>query len=162
MNQEKRNHGTKHIKSLLVNNELISRPEQILETEREFYQNLYKNNDIVNVNDVGEYLGKIESPKITEDTKVMCDHPITMEECSKALNDLPLNKTPGTDGIPIYFYKIFWNEIKDAFLYNLTISKEKGELPNNQKQGVISLIPKEGKDLRELKNWRPNYHKSTG
>ena len=30
-----------------------------------------------------------------------------------------------------------------------------GELPNGQKQGVISLIPKEGKDLRELNNWKP-------
>ena len=71
-----------------------------------------------------------------------------MEECSKALNDLPLNKILGTDGIPIEFYKIFWNEIKNVLIYNLTISKERVELPNDQQQGVISLIPKEGKDMR--------------
>ena len=32
---------------------------------------------------------------------------------------------------------------------------ENGYLSNDQKRGVINIIPKEGKDLRYLQNWRP-------
>ena len=32
---------------------------------------------------------------------------------------------------------------------------ERGELSTTQKRGVISLIPKPGKDTMLLKNWRP-------
>ena len=62
---------------------------------------------------------------------------------------------PGFDGIPVDFYKVFWKDIKDILYENYNISKCYGRLPENQRHGIISLIPKPNKDLRELKNWRP-------
>ena len=36
------------------------------------------------------------------------------------------NKTPGTDGIPAEFYKVFWNDIKSFFLASINASYAKG------------------------------------
>jgi len=32
---------------------------------------------------------------------------------------------------------------------------ENGEMPISQRRGIITLVPKENSDLRELTNWRP-------
>ena len=85
----------------------------------------------------------------------LCDENISPEEVARSLKELSNDKTPGSDGFSINFYKFFWPDIKflltDSFLYTF----ENGYLSNDQKRGIISLIPKEGKDLRSLRNWRP-------
>ena len=65
------------------------------------------------------------------------------------------NKTPGNDGIPIEFYKIFWNQIGKFLLRSLNEAFIKGELSITQKQSVITCIPKGDKPKQFLKNWRP-------
>ena len=65
------------------------------------------------------------------------------------------NKTPGNNGIPIEFYKKFWSLISDPFIYSVNECFEKGEMSVSQKQAVITLIEKKGKDRSSLENWRP-------
>ena len=50
---------------------------------------------------------------------------------------------------------MFWQYLKDDLFENFLQSKQNKKLIYSQREGVISLIPKQGKDLRELKNWRP-------
>ena len=38
---------------------------------------------------------------------------------------------------------------------SIDYSYEFGELSNSQKQAIITLIDKKGKDKRMIKNWRP-------
>ena len=63
------------------------------------------------------------------------------------------SKTPGTDGLPPEFYKLFWSDIFDALISALTY--DTGKLPITQRRGLIKLIPKKETDLRNLKNCRP-------
>ncbi len=65
------------------------------------------------------------------------------------------NKSPGSDGITIEFYKIFWNDIKTHLTNSLNYSFNNGGLTMLQKQSIISLIPKPGINLESLSNWRP-------
>ena len=65
------------------------------------------------------------------------------------------NKTPGTDGIPADFYKVFWNDIKVFLLASINSSYAKGLLSISQRRGLITLIPKKDKSLCYIKNWRP-------
>ena len=64
-------------------------------------------------------------------------------------------KTPGNDGLTIEFYlafrPLFGRLLVDSFNYAF----EFGELSNSQKQAIITLIEKKGKDKRMIKNWRP-------
>ena len=65
------------------------------------------------------------------------------------------NRSPGSDGLPIEFYIVFWSRIKHLFYNMLQMNKNKGELTTTQKEGLISLIQKKDKDVAFLKNWRP-------
>ena len=78
-----------------------------------------------------------------------------MKEYKEALDGLPGNKTPGTDGLTAEFYRHFWSSINQHLYNSILSSIEIGELSCEQRRGVITLIPKAGKDLKYVKNWRP-------
>ena len=94
-------------------------------------------------------------PQLTEEQKLTCKGKISAEECYNILESFQTNKTPGNDGIPIEFYKVFWPLISDPFLKCVNESFEKGEMSCSQKQAVITLIEKKGKDHSYIENWRP-------
>ena len=47
--------------------------------------------------------------------------------------------TPGSDGLNVEFYKIFWQEIKDIIFESFIYAHDIGELSIDKKQGVIKL-----------------------
>ena len=56
------------------------------------------------------------------------------------------DKTPGYDGIPIDFYKVFWNQLGTCF-YNMMLDCfEEQKLTTTARQGILNLIPKANKD----------------
>ena len=65
------------------------------------------------------------------------------------------NKSPGNDGILIEFYRKFWQLLSEPFTKCANECFEKGEMSRSQKQAVITLIEKKGKDRSLLENWRP-------
>ena len=65
------------------------------------------------------------------------------------------NKSPGNDGLSKEFYVCFFDEIITYLLDALNLAFDQGQLLNSQRQAMITLIEKKGKDKRYLKNWRP-------
>ena len=65
------------------------------------------------------------------------------------------DKSPGTDGIPAEFYKVFWRDIADDLLDAINYGVEKGQLSMSQRRGIIKLIPKKDAERNQVKNWRP-------
>ena len=49
----------------------------------------------------------------------------------------------------------FWPLIRKYLVDSINYSYEFGELSNLQKQAIITVIEKKGKDKRMIKNWRP-------
>ena len=49
----------------------------------------------------------------------------------------------------------FWSLIGRPLVDCVNYSYKFGELSNSQKQAIITLIEKKGKDKRLIKNWRP-------
>ena len=94
-------------------------------------------------------------PKLSMSDIKNCEAPITLTECTMALGELPLNKSPGSDGLSANFYRVFWDYLKDRFIKCVNEVQKQGELSIEQRRGIITLLPKEGKDLRYVKNWRP-------
>ena len=66
--------------------------------------------------------------------------------------DLLLNRRTATWNLFVN-YKVFWPLISDPFLKCVNESFEKDEM--SQKQAVITLIEKKGKDRSYIENWRP-------
>jgi len=65
------------------------------------------------------------------------------------------NKSPGSDGISAELYKIFWTDIKQYVVSSLNYSLDSNNLTDFQKQSIITLLPKTGKDTLLIDNWRP-------
>ena len=76
-------------------------------------------------------------------------------ECYSALQTFQKNKSPGNDGFTVEFYLAFWPVFGSLLLESLNYAFGYGELSNSQKQAVITLVEKRGKDKRQIKNWRP-------
>jgi len=81
--------------------------------------------------------------------------PLSEKECLEALKTMEPGKSPGTDGLPAEFYKVFWKDVASFLIRCFNKRHQKGKLALTQRRGIISLIPKKDKPIQELKNWRP-------
>jgi hypothetical protein len=47
--------------------------------------------------------------------KLDCDGEVTDTDCSEAIGNMKLNKSPGLDGLTVEFYRAFWGKLKMFF-----------------------------------------------
>ena len=152
---ENRNFKTKHIRSIIVSENTITNPNDILNEAQKYYQHLYtKPASIEQCNDDCK-LFDIISNKLSDSDKDTCDSIITIEECTSVVKSLTNNKSPGSDGFTTEFYKFFWPAIKTFVYQSFIHAYETGSLSIDQRRAVITLLPKPNKDIRYLTNWRP-------
>ena len=128
----------------------VTNPMEILEVQREFYQDLYQQDEHVKFT-----LANTTDVKVPPDIQMQQDQPIDASEVEKAIKQMKNNKTPGQDGIPIDFYKVFWNHLKQPFLRMIEEVYEQRQLHVSARKGILNLIPKPNKDSRIIKNLRP-------
>ena len=144
------------MRKLDIHDSTITDPFTIMSEQKRFYQDLYSsgNNRTAN-NDAKSFLSNLNIPKLTEEQKQACEGKILLEECELILETFSSNKAPGNDGIPIEFYRKLWPLISEPFIKCVNECFEKGEMSFSQKQAVITLVEKKGKDRTLLENWRP-------
>ena len=150
---EKIHQTTNVIKKLKGDNSEIYENNEVLKCMCDFYENLYKCSNIDQDN-IDRFLEEIHTPSLTEQDKLFCDAFPTMDECGEAIKSMKNNKSPGFDGIPVEFYKIFWNDIKHYYYDSVAHSFDCEEMSFSQKLSIISLLYKKG-SKEELKNYRP-------
>ena len=136
-------------------NREISHASDILSAEKHFFEKLYSSSLEEGNQSIWENFFPNERKTISDDIKSDFDRDININEIKEAVKRMKNEKSPGIDGFPVEFYKIFWNEIKDMLLELYQYSIDTGSLSISQKQGIITLLPKSDKDLSYLKNWRP-------
>ena len=152
---EKRNFMNKSI-TRLINNEgtTIINFQDILKEQNRFYSELYTEKNVIlndeNINSIF-FPTNTNIPKLTDELQNICEGLISKEECVNAIKSMENFKSPGIDGLPAEFYKIFWNEISDILIECFNYSFNKGELSITQKQGVLTLLPKKDRVIRFLK-----------
>ncbi len=126
---------------------------EVMNGIRNFYQKLYSKEDRTdNLRKDNLFFEKCN--KLSDVNKQLMDEQISLKEMYKALTSCK-NTAPGPDGIPYLVYKVFWGQLgpilKEAWDYSLLT----GKLPASHEESIITLLPKEGKDIRDIKNWRP-------
>jgi len=158
-NLEKRNQENKNIK-LLENDkgETIKGVKNILNEEVQFYKNLYSSrlkdsSEAEKQNSYKEFLVNSEPENLINISDINIE--IKEDDIKDIIDTFACNKSPGSDGLPIEFYRKYWIHIKKYLLNSYTEIWETGQLSITQKQGVITLIPKKGKNPKKLQNWRP-------
>ena len=88
---------------------------------------------------IKSFLGDLDIRKLSKEQKLSCEGKITSGECALVLESFSKNKFPGNNGIPIKFYRKFWQLISEPFTKCANECFEKGEMSRSQKQAVITL-----------------------
>ena len=157
LNLEKRHYKNGVISQLkLGDNEFASSDKEILSEWETFYRNIYSSRadcDDSRINDL--FFGNTASKSLNLDEKEKCEGMLTKAECLQALKSMKPGKTPGSDGLPIEFYKVFWNEISDCPLNAINYAYIEGKFSISQRRGIVKLIPKKDAEPYFVKNWRP-------
>ena len=102
-----------------------------------------------------DYLADTNSPILTNEEQRLCEGQLTPVEVFDALSDMQANKTPGNDGLSKEFYLAFFAIICPNLIKCLNYANEVGQLSMSQRQAVITLIEKKGRDKRKIKSCRP-------
>ena len=155
-NLEKRNYHKKTMRKLNLNGDIIEDPKVILNEQKRFYQDLYTSQNKTFLKDDEKIFFQSPTlPKLTEEKRKICEGHLSNSECYKALKTFGKNKSPGNDGLTSEFYLYFWPYLGETMVKSFNTSYQNGVLPTSQRQAVITLIEKNGKDRTLIKNWRP-------
>lgn len=154
-NLEKQNASLNTIKQLKkADGSYTTSETEILEEEYNYYKNLYKSDNISEI-DVNKYLNDtVGLQTLNQKEKDILEGKISECECVEAIKYMKVNKSPGSDGIPIEFYEIFWEDLKCLLIESLNAAYQNEKLSPSQRRGVLTLLYKKGEKAL-LKNWRP-------
>ena len=142
---------------------LIESQPEIEDEIHRFYKELYKKRptdsseeDLKNVMGEGyEEFENILGKKLPSTVQEQLQMPISRKEVMQALQKGQHGKAPGITGFTREFYKKFSGELIGPIMKYIEFTEEIGQLSEQQRQGVITLLPKGTKCKKSLKNWRP-------
>ena len=135
--------------TFLSNGKTSSNPVDLESSVFKFYSNLYKSED--NVPDSTKFFSNLPRCELTSSSLM---DPITEEELTKTILNLPKRKSPGPDGIPYEFYFKFRHAISPFLLYVLNLCLTGiTSIPDSNSSFTITLFKKGEK--HSLTNWRP-------
>ena len=142
------------LQSLRKDNIIVDDPVEIDRMVEEFYKKLYEkgNSKEDNLENLIPFLSNLEKPNMTNIDNI--DKPLTLTDLHNTLNSCK-DSSPGPDGIPYSLIKLTWPYFGQMLLDSWNYSILTGKLTHSHEDSYLKLLPKEGKDLNLLKNWRP-------
>ena len=133
----------------------VTEPRAIARAAGDFYRVLLAEDDPISAEAQDALLGALGAERMLDDEeRDICDLPLTLDELQAVLTRSARNRSPGCDGLPYEFYRVFWDELGPTLLRVLRASLEAELLPVSCRLGVIKLLFKKG-DRKDLRNWRP-------
>ena len=104
---------------------------------------------------IDAYLEKVNLLPLSSHQTESMSGPVTKQDFLTALLKMSNNKSPGSDGFNLEFYKVFWNDLNDLLLQSFQFSYDAGVLTDTQREGIIILIRKCNKDPLLPSSYRP-------
>ena len=156
LNLEKRHFKNSVISQLKIGeNEFVTSDKEILHRCENFYRDLYKSRTSEQQSKPSIFNFFEDTNILNADEKESCEGLLTNSECLQALKSMEPEKTPGSDGIPAEFYKIFWDDISEHLVTSINHAYQKEQFSVTKRCGIIKLIPKKDTEPYLIKNWRP-------
>ena len=139
-----------------IDNEMGTSLNEETEIEAEitnFYKRLYENYDSTNltIND-DSFFDHITGISPMDDREASGQ--LGLMELGRVLDSCS-DSAPGPDGIPYSILRILWQVMGPLILNAWNHSLATGKLAPSHKLSFLKLIPKVGKNLKKLTNWRP-------
>ena len=139
---------------LLDGNTVIKDKNSLNDFVEDFYKKLYEkgNQSVTNSSSLDSFLSNLDM--VSDELKDKVDSDLTLEELYNTLKSCQ-DSAPGPDGIPYSLIKLTWKHFGKLLLDSWNYARLTGQLSYSHEQSYLRLLPKEGKDTRFLKNWRP-------
>lgn len=131
---------------------IVTGNKEILDYCRSFFELLHQSKGVPE--NVDDFMQNVEVPKLSEHDRLLCEGPLTLEECRNAVSSMSDNKSPSVSGFNKEFMKFFWNDIGELIVTYINEAYRTGRLFITQRRGILVLIPKTG-NQKILKNKRP-------
>lgn len=145
-----------HIESILdVHQSPKFKDSDILQEFCYFYQSLYTPETSPSAEAINDYLSSIVRPHASPPDFHSLESDISQTELSTALSSLKKDKAPGPDGFTVEFFLHFSHFLIPKLHTLLSSFSSAGSASGSFLEALICLIPKENKDPRFCKNYRP-------
>jgi len=118
-------------------------PSKIATTLKNYYQSLYKavTTTITRRTARDTLIDSLKNgAQVLPPTADNCSAPISSKETLQTLENLPLGKSAGPDRLPNAFYKTFSTMVEPKLTAVSNEARENGELPEQFRQGLISVL----------------------
>ena len=109
--------------------------------QRAFYENLYTSAPC-DISARNAFLGDPNLVKLDENELNELEQPLSKTECFNVLKQCAKNKCPGSDGLSVEFYLLFWHLLGNEMVQSFNYAHKVGQLNITQRQGIIKVIPK--------------------
>jgi len=141
------------IRKIISNGQTSYKQDEISKAISSFYKKLYsKQKDLKNFDPNNDLFQDL--PKISDVEKSELEKPINLEELEKTLKTCG-ESAPGPDGISYNVYKNTWPVSGPIILDAWNHSVRVGRTSTSQRESVITLLEKNGKDKSNIVNLRP-------
>uniref|UniRef100_A0A8C4S8Q7 Reverse transcriptase domain-containing protein n=1 Tax=Erpetoichthys calabaricus TaxID=27687 RepID=A0A8C4S8Q7_ERPCA len=137
------------------NGEEIIDHNKIMHTFRDYYKSSYSIEPKEDNTQSNAFLDNSQIPQIDALSAEELDKPLTLTELLDAIKSLQSGKSSGPDGYPVEFYKKFSTQLAPLLLVTFTEAKDHQILPQTFRQALITVFPKQNKDLLQCASYRP-------
>lgn len=108
-------------KAIHFKSNITYHPKEINQAFQEYYSTRYKSKSNYTQDELEHYLENVKLPKLSESDQQSLNTPFTEQEILAAINSMPIDKSPGPDGILAQLYKEYWTDLKPIFMSTLFI-----------------------------------------
>jgi len=141
------------IRKIISNGKVYYRQDEISKAISNFYKELYKKQENLEKTEVKDNIFE-GLPKLNDTEKTELEKPVTINELYNTLSTCR-ESAPGPDGISYEVYKNTWEISGQIIMMAWNHSIRIGQTSQTQRQAVITLLEKKGKDKCDLLNLRP-------
>ena len=116
-------------------NSFITSDQEILAESESFFINLYTSNrNVHNLIDRYDFFKHENDTVLNDEERNNCEGLLTERECLAAQKTMEQGKTPGSDGLPAEFYRVFWTNISNLLINALNYAHETSQLSITQRE----------------------------
>uniref|UniRef100_A0A8C4RFB7 Reverse transcriptase domain-containing protein n=1 Tax=Erpetoichthys calabaricus TaxID=27687 RepID=A0A8C4RFB7_ERPCA len=138
-----------------TNGDKIIDHKNIMHTFRDYYKSLYSTEFKEDNTQSNAFLDTLQIPQI--DTFIVEElyTPLALSELLDVIKSLQSGKAAGPDGYPGKFYKKFSTQLAPLLLATFTEDRDNQILPQTFRQALITIFPKQNKELLQCASYRP-------